>query len=255
MYKMYFFFYRELVFDTKEQIINIYWKQKNNSTYFVKILSLDCRPSIVSSTDWKGIIKSLLLKHWLSEQSWTAFVWYFVRVKKMNQPIKINFWFLVLWWSFPWRCCLRNKLWCLSLSCASEAESPRTASSFEYGVNATEAAHRLPTLSFTLWSSRRQTSLCRLQVIKSARVMKKAVGHLIPFMEKEREEMMALSGSTEEKVSRPLAVLAHFLTHSHLLFLWQKSQLQFSPVWMDQMSSKWQCFCICGWNNTPGNTA
>ncbi|KAK5851364.1 hypothetical protein PBY51_002166 [Eleginops maclovinus] len=36
------------------------------------------------------------------------------------------------------------------------------------------------------------------QVIKSARVMKRAVGHLIPFMEKEREEMMALSGSTEE---------------------------------------------------------
>ncbi|XP_067431794.1 methionine synthase isoform X1 [Thunnus thynnus] len=36
------------------------------------------------------------------------------------------------------------------------------------------------------------------QVIKSARVMKKAVGHLIPFMEKEREEMIALSGSTEE---------------------------------------------------------
>lgn len=40
-----------------------------------------------------------------------------------------------------------------------------------------------------------------LQVIKSARVMKKAVGHLIPFMEKEREEMIALSGSTEEMVS------------------------------------------------------
>ncbi|XP_062269769.1 methionine synthase isoform X1 [Platichthys flesus] len=36
------------------------------------------------------------------------------------------------------------------------------------------------------------------QVIKSARVMKKAVGHLIPFMEKERQEMMASSGSTEE---------------------------------------------------------
>ncbi|XP_036936285.1 methionine synthase [Acanthopagrus latus] len=36
------------------------------------------------------------------------------------------------------------------------------------------------------------------QVIKSARVMKKAVGYLIPFMEKEREEMMALSASTEE---------------------------------------------------------
>jgi len=40
-----------------------------------------------------------------------------------------------------------------------------------------------------------------LQVIKSARVMKKAVGYLIPFMEKERQEMMALSGSTEEVVS------------------------------------------------------
>lgn len=53
----------------------------------------------------------------------------------------------------------------------------------------------------------------RSQVIKSARVMKKAVGHLIPFMEKEREEMMALSGSNEEKVSRPLSVLTHFLTH------------------------------------------
>ncbi|XP_022526031.2 methionine synthase [Astyanax mexicanus] len=36
------------------------------------------------------------------------------------------------------------------------------------------------------------------QVIKSARVMKKAVGYLIPFMEKEREEMMAASGETED---------------------------------------------------------
>uniref|UniRef100_A0A3P9I2P3 Methionine synthase n=1 Tax=Oryzias latipes TaxID=8090 RepID=A0A3P9I2P3_ORYLA len=36
------------------------------------------------------------------------------------------------------------------------------------------------------------------QVIKSARVMKKAVGHLIPFMEKERLELMAASGSAEE---------------------------------------------------------
>ncbi|KAJ4940616.1 hypothetical protein JOQ06_026913 [Pogonophryne albipinna] len=33
---------------------------------------------------------------------------------------------------------------------------------------------------------------------QSARVMKRAVGHLIPFMEKEREEMKALSGSTED---------------------------------------------------------
>ncbi|XP_069090554.1 methionine synthase [Pleurodeles waltl] len=36
------------------------------------------------------------------------------------------------------------------------------------------------------------------QVIKSARVMKKAVGHLIPFMEKEREAARLLSGSLEE---------------------------------------------------------
>lgn len=38
-----------------------------------------------------------------------------------------------------------------------------------------------------------------LQVIKSARVMKKAVGYLIPFMEKEREEMM--SESSQDLVS------------------------------------------------------
>uniref|UniRef100_A0A8C5N771 Methionine synthase n=1 Tax=Gouania willdenowi TaxID=441366 RepID=A0A8C5N771_GOUWI len=36
------------------------------------------------------------------------------------------------------------------------------------------------------------------QVIKSARVMKKAVGYLIPFMEKEREDMMASSGSADD---------------------------------------------------------
>ncbi|XP_041818840.1 methionine synthase isoform X1 [Chelmon rostratus] len=36
------------------------------------------------------------------------------------------------------------------------------------------------------------------QVIKSARVMKKAVGYLIPFMEKERKDMMASSESTED---------------------------------------------------------
>lgn len=33
------------------------------------------------------------------------------------------------------------------------------------------------------------------QVIKSARVMKKAVAHLIPFMNKEREERIAEMGS------------------------------------------------------------
>ncbi|KAF5922007.1 hypothetical protein HPG69_015457 [Diceros bicornis minor] len=39
------------------------------------------------------------------------------------------------------------------------------------------------------------------QVIKSARVMKKAVGHLIPFMEKEREEAKVLTGAVEEEAS------------------------------------------------------
>uniref|UniRef100_A0A5F8GAD5 Methionine synthase n=1 Tax=Monodelphis domestica TaxID=13616 RepID=A0A5F8GAD5_MONDO len=38
-----------------------------------------------------------------------------------------------------------------------------------------------------------------VKVIKSARVMKKAVGYLIPFMEKEREEARALTGSVEEE--------------------------------------------------------
>uniref|UniRef100_A0A8C6K536 Methionine synthase n=2 Tax=Melopsittacus undulatus TaxID=13146 RepID=A0A8C6K536_MELUD len=37
------------------------------------------------------------------------------------------------------------------------------------------------------------------QVIKSARVMKKAVGHLIPYMETEREERRAQRGGTEEE--------------------------------------------------------
>uniref|UniRef100_A0A8C0DPP5 Methionine synthase n=1 Tax=Balaenoptera musculus TaxID=9771 RepID=A0A8C0DPP5_BALMU len=38
-----------------------------------------------------------------------------------------------------------------------------------------------------------------VKVIKSARVMKKAVGHLIPFMEKEREETKVLTGTIEDK--------------------------------------------------------
>ena len=36
------------------------------------------------------------------------------------------------------------------------------------------------------------------QVIKSARVMKKAVAHLIPFMEKEREEKMQVDGEKDK---------------------------------------------------------
>ncbi|KAH0622513.1 hypothetical protein JD844_024885, partial [Phrynosoma platyrhinos] len=50
------------------------------------------------------------------------------------------------------------------------------------------------------------------QVIKSARVMKKAVGHLIPFMEKEREEMRAMSNSTEEEASLQCYSAWSFLT-------------------------------------------
>ncbi|GCC22711.1 hypothetical protein chiPu_0001099 [Chiloscyllium punctatum] len=38
------------------------------------------------------------------------------------------------------------------------------------------------------------------QVVKSARVMKKAVNYLIPFMEKEREERLAQTGHSEEMV-------------------------------------------------------
>ena len=49
-------------------------------------------------------------------------------------------------------------------------------------------------------------------MIKSARVMKRAVGHLIPFMEKEREEMKALSGSTEDVVSTATLILSKILS-------------------------------------------
>ncbi|NXD15987.1 METH synthase, partial [Nothocercus nigrocapillus] len=42
------------------------------------------------------------------------------------------------------------------------------------------------------------------QVIKSARVMKKAVGHLVPYMEKEREERRAGQGSVEEEARQSL---------------------------------------------------
>lgn len=51
------------------------------------------------------------------------------------------------------------------------------------------------------------------QVIKSARVMKKAVGHLIPFMEKEREETKVLTGVVEEEashLSRPLVAVRNW---------------------------------------------
>ena len=49
------------------------------------------------------------------------------------------------------------------------------------------------------------------QVIKSARVMKKAVGHLIPFMEKEREERLAAQGvGPEDDLSVSSKMLKNF---------------------------------------------
>lgn len=48
------------------------------------------------------------------------------------------------------------------------------------------------------------------QVIKSARVMKKAVGHLIPYMEKEKEEsvkQMKELGTWNENVIIKYAIL------------------------------------------------
>ena len=49
------------------------------------------------------------------------------------------------------------------------------------------------------------------QVIKSARVMKKAVAHLVPFMEKEREEACA-NGQAEE--SENVTFFIHNLSKS-----------------------------------------
>merc|ERR1712130_1060803 len=40
------------------------------------------------------------------------------------------------------------------------------------------------------------------QVIKSARVMKKAVAHLIPFMEEERQQQLLESGDAENEADR-----------------------------------------------------
>uniref|UniRef100_A0A8C0HS13 5-methyltetrahydrofolate-homocysteine methyltransferase n=1 Tax=Buteo japonicus TaxID=224669 RepID=A0A8C0HS13_9AVES len=52
------------------------------------------------------------------------------------------------------------------------------------------------------------------QVIKSARVMKKAVGHLIPYMEKEREERRAKGGSIEEEARH-----SHLCCNSFITFI------------------------------------
>ena len=41
-----------------------------------------------------------------------------------------------------------------------------------------------------------------VQVIKSARVMKKAVAHLIPFMEEERQRQLETSGAADNEADR-----------------------------------------------------
>ena len=46
------------------------------------------------------------------------------------------------------------------------------------------------------------------QVIKSARVMKKAVGHLIPFMEKEKEERQKQTGNMVSACSVIMFILS-----------------------------------------------
>lgn len=113
------------------------------------------------------------------------------------------FWFLLRW--------LLNRLWFLSLSSASYGESAAlSASSFKYIALAPPGPLTHTTPCRVSRFDVAGDILVRLQVIKSARVMKKAVGHLIPFMEKEREEMMALSGSNEEKVSRGVSAVRLF---------------------------------------------
>ena len=49
------------------------------------------------------------------------------------------------------------------------------------------------------------------QVIKSARVMKKAVGYLIPFMEKEKEEELAKQGKTSTVSARCIGLMCVFM--------------------------------------------
>ena len=53
------------------------------------------------------------------------------------------------------------------------------------------------------------------QVIKSARVMKKAVAYLLPFMEKEKEDALKAAGL--EAVSDTLVVVVVVVWSPHLL--------------------------------------
>lgn len=69
------------------------------------------------------------------------------------------------------------------------------------------------------------------QVIKSARVMKRAVGYLIPFMEKEREEMIGLSETPEDLVS------FHSIRLHSIFFL--KTPLGFFVSRLDTKHMEW----------------
>jgi 5-methyltetrahydrofolate--homocysteine methyltransferase len=55
------------------------------------------------------------------------------------------------------------------------------------------------------------------QVIKSARVMKKAVGYLIPFMEKEREETLKDSGIQD--LVEPAILFPLLLSKTQIFFV------------------------------------
>ena len=48
-------------------------------------------------------------------------------------------------------------------------------------------------------------------MIKSARVMKKAVAHLIPFMEKEKAEQLAVATADGETVNESVSVFIAIL--------------------------------------------
>jgi hypothetical protein len=86
------------------------------------------------------------------------------------------------------------------------------------------------------------------QVIKSARVMKKAVGYLIPFMEKEKEEELA-------KVGKTSTVRNHFLFYSFDSLLVVSPQKFFLHNLCTDFHSIWckccmmtkiclRCFCL-----------
>ena len=68
------------------------------------------------------------------------------------------------------------------------------------------------------------------QVIKSARVMKKAVGHLIPFMEEERQLKMA-SGEIDDSVSTGGYIKLNQWYISFFFFPKKKSRWVLGGLW------------------------